>query len=38
MLADSTYIRRKSNVKRVLLYLVESDEYDFYKFIDTIHL
>jgi len=38
MLADSTYVRRKSNIKRVLSYLVESDEYDFKGFIDRIQL
>ncbi len=38
MLADSTYVRRKSNIKRILSYLVESDEYDFHDFIDNIQL
>ena len=38
MLADSTYVRRKSNIKRVLTCLSESDEYDFHGFINNIHL
>ncbi len=35
-LADSTYVRRRSNIKKVMGYLVASPEYDFKEFIDFI--
>lgn len=38
MLSDSTYIRRKSNIKTVLNVLVQSDESDFTQFIELIKL
>lgn len=38
MLSDSTYLRRKSNVKEVLNILDSSDEYDFTNFIEKIIL
>ena len=38
MLADSTYVRRRSNIKRILSYLNSSDEYDFHDFIEAIRL
>ena len=38
MLSDSTYVRRRSNVKKMMGYLVQSDEYDFTDFIDIIKL
>ena len=36
MLSDATYVRRKSNLKRILAYLQESQEYDFSPFINNI--
>ena len=36
MLSDSTYVRRRSNIKRVLNVLKLSDEYDFSNFINQI--
>lgn len=36
MLSDSTYIRRKSNVKAVLNVLLQSDERDFSEFVELI--
>lgn len=38
MLSDSTYVRRRSNVKKMMGYLIQSDEYDFTEFIDIIEL
>lgn len=38
MLSDSTYLRRKSNVKTVLKVLESSREYDFSDFLDRIIL
>lgn len=38
MLSDSTYLRRKSNIKAVLNILGSSDEYDFTDFIEKIIL
>lgn len=38
MLSDSTYTRRKSNLKTILSILVNSEEYDFSKFINKIIL
>lgn len=37
MLSDSTYIRRKSNVRKVVDYLYQSEEYDFNVFIENIN-
>lgn len=37
MLSDTTYIRRKSNIKCILRYLLESTEYDFSAIIDKIY-
>ena len=37
MLSDSTYIRRKSNLKCILHFLQESTEYDFSGMISRIH-
>lgn len=37
MLSDATYIRRKSNIKCILRYLQESNEYDFSEIIDKIY-
>lgn len=37
MLSDSTYTRRKSNIKCILRYLQESTEYDFSTIIDKIY-
>lgn len=36
MLSDSTYTRRKSNMRKVVDYLYMSDEYDFDAFIEKI--
>lgn len=36
MLSDSTYLRRKSNMKKVVDYLYQSDEYKFDNFIEMI--
>lgn len=36
MLSDATYIRRKSNIKCILRYLQESNEYDFSSLIERI--
>ena len=36
MLSDSTYIRRRSNIKRILKILTESYEYDFSDFINKL--
>ena len=36
MLSDATYIRRKSNLKRIIAYLLESQEYDFSPFANSI--
>lgn len=36
MLSDSTYVRRRSNIKSILLYLKNSDEYDFSTMFDKI--
>ena len=36
MLSDSTYVRRKSNLKGILRYLSESTEYDFAPIIQNI--
>ena len=38
MLSDSTYIRRKSNIKSVLNVLLKTDETDFGEFIELIRL
>ena len=38
MLSDSTYNRRKSNIKSVLNVLVQSDERDFSEFVELIKL
>lgn len=38
MLSDSTYVRRRSNVKKMMGYLVRSDEYDFKEFANVIEL
>ncbi len=38
MLSDSTYLRRKSNIKAVLNILDSSDEYDFTDFVEKIIL
>ena len=38
MLSDSTYVRRKSNIKGVLKYLCKSAEYDFNPIIEKIVL
>lgn len=38
MLSDSTYLRRKSNVKAILGVLVRSKEIDFNKFVNLINL
>ncbi len=38
MLSDSTYLRRKSNVKEVLKILATSEEYDFTDFVGKIIL
>lgn len=38
MLSDSTYTRRKSNVKTILSILADSEEYDFSKYINNIIL
>lgn len=35
-LSDSTYVRRRSNIKKMMEYLTQSNEYDFTKFIDNI--
>lgn len=35
-LSDSTYVRRRSNIKKMMAYLTQSNEYDFTKFIDNI--
>ena len=37
MLSDSTYIRRKSNIKCILRYLLTSSEYDFSDIINNIY-
>lgn len=37
MLADSTYARRRSNVKKIMGYLASNAEYDFSAFIEMIH-
>ena len=37
MLSDSTYIRRKSNLKCILHYIQESTEYDFSSIINSIY-
>ena len=37
MLSDTTYIRRRSNIKCILKYLQESTEYDFSNIIGKIH-
>lgn len=37
MLSDATYFRRKSNIKCILRYLLESTEYDFSEIIGKIH-
>lgn len=37
MLSDTTYTRRKSNIKYILHYLQESAEYDFSKMINNIY-
>ncbi len=37
MLSDATYVRRKSNIKCILRYLLESKEYDFTKVTDNIY-
>ena len=37
MLSDSTYIRRRSNLKCILHFLQESTEYDFSGMISRIH-
>ncbi len=36
VLSDSTYVRRRSNIKKVLCVLYNSTEYDFKSFIDRI--
>ena len=38
MLSDSTYVRRRSNVKKMMGYLMSSTEYDFNLFIEKINL
>lgn len=38
MLSESTYLRRKSNVKAVLNILAISEEYDFTGFVNKIVL
>lgn len=38
MLSDSTYVRRRSNVKKMMGYLITSKEYDFNVFIEKIDL
>lgn len=38
MLSDSTYVRRRSNIKKMLEYLVQSEEYDFREFVELIEL
>ena len=38
MLSDSTYLRRKSNIKTILNVLASSEESDFTEFIELIHL
>ena len=38
MLSDSTYLRRKSNVKAVLNILASSEEYNFKDFVSKIIL
>lgn len=37
MLSDATYVRRKSNIKCILRYLLESTEYDFSKVANNIY-
>ena len=37
MLSDTTYIRRKSNIKCILRYLLDSTEYDFSEIINKIY-
>lgn len=37
MLSDSTYDRRRSNIKKILKTLNDSDEYDFKYFLDKIY-
>lgn len=37
MLSDTTYTRRKSNIKRILRFFLESKEYDFSKIVDNIY-
>jgi len=37
MISDSTYIRRRSNIKRILNILTKSNEYEFSEFIDRIY-
>lgn len=37
MLSDTTYIRRKSNLKTILRYLASSSEYDFAALIENIY-
>lgn len=37
MLSDSTYTRRKSNIKKMVDYLYLSEEYDFIAFIENIN-
>lgn len=36
MISDSTYIRRRSNIKSILNLLTRSDEYDFSNFINNL--
>ena len=38
MLSDSTYVRRKSNVKKIINILKLSEEYDFNTFVDKIKI
>lgn len=38
MLSDPTYVRRRSNVKKMMGYLITSKEYDFNVFIEKIDL
>ena len=38
MLSDSTYRRRRSNLRRLLLVLKDSTEYDFSEFINSIYI
>lgn len=37
MLSDSTYLRRKSNIRKMIEYLYHSDEYNFDVFIERIN-